>query len=1161
MTSDKLIVEDTVTRYNRIVCSLTTIEKMVLQDHLTSLLGIFHPGLESINWNSLLISNYAKECDQALSKFELKLGEVRKITMEIEELICQMASCSLIDAELFYVKATDCNNCSQDVASMIEIQCKQRTNELLQRYRKILPLLLNVELSVCETNSGMSNNLHEYYQLWEKRIFNALLEITFRSLLVIANAMESEENTLSLNICTCMKMGSLSMEINPSLLEIEKYFKRSINGLLDMSKSFIRWKRGTCIEASCKAYFDKEGNETHISYSYYDDIIQNPIIVRALSCINDKIKNMIHKIEIRCQDWKTFLSDKCFVDQKQATHRTELLEHSPGYDLFDTMISDFKKLGYAVCQIFDPLLRMICNLPPISFKSGLVEISFEPFAKQLASHINRSKNNIIETLHLIGQRHLGNINEIMEGYQHILEKCPCDLNDLSNVLKCINNIAKHNLSIESSIFRIDEMYRILQDHEASIDPAEIQAVNSLHCSWQNLYSFSKTKDLRLSKLKENYRAVTRSEVVAFASHLSKELTDFELKGPGSPGLSLIDGLNLMNEWKIKMTHLEQRAFYFLNAETLLSIPNSDFNDLKIIQNEMVNLGSIYSIYDHAKNIVLQKSSLRWDDTSVDEAKLEINKVEAKCKSLGILRKSCTFKAAEAYIKTIKASLSVMSLLKGQALELHHWKALWKLSSSTTYKNCNELTLGDIMHMQLGVKLEEVTSIINQANQEAKISNEINNIARYWNSFSLELKDMGENRYFLVINSDLLSNLEDHMLNLQAIVGSRFAARWTELIQHWEQKLHTINECIEIWIIVQQKQLYLQNIFCGSDDIRTQLSVEAKCFDDAVGVFIGIMNDVLVNSNIVRCCCAAERQSALNELSKKLDFCQKRLSNYLDSKRNIYPRFYFISDDELLDLLGSSSEPRSINAHVTKIMENVRTIVFEHNFMKGISSDEGELVKFKEVISCVGSTECWMITLEEEIKRSLWAYTKSAIYFYAENERDKWIFSVRTLGMNTVISTQVWWTWKVESAFKAIKAGNKRSLKILENNMTADIQFLVTLIRDPLDEITRKKVNTLLIIDVHAKDIVSSFVRESISEVDQFEWESQLRFYWDKDEDDIIIKQCTGRFCYGYEYLGLSNRLVITPLTDRCYMTLTQALTFNMGGSLAGPAGTGKVKEF
>lgn len=62
---------------------------------------------------------------------------------------------------------------------------------------------------------------------------------------------------------------------------------------------------------------------------------------------------------------------------------------------------------------------------------------------------------------------------------------------------------------------------------------------------------------------------------------------------------------------------------------------------------------------------------------------------------------------------------------------------------------------------------------------------------------------------------------------------------------------------------------------------------------------------------------------------------------------------------------------------------------------------------------------------------------------------------------------------------------------------------------------------------------------SILDAREFEWESQLRFYWVNEPDELMIRQCTGEFGYGYEYMGLNGRLVITPLTDRIYLTITQ----------------------
>jgi len=119
--------------------------------------------------------------------------------------------------------------------------------------------------------------------------------------------------------------------------------------------------------------------------------------------------------------------------------------------------------------------------------------------------------------------------------------------------------------------------------------------------------------------------------------------------------------------------------------------------------------------------------------------------------------------------------------------------------------------------------------------------------------------------------------------------------------------------------------------------------------------------------------------------------------------------------------------------------------------------------------------------------------------------------------------------------------------------------LITLVREKISSNLRKVVNTLIILDVHARDVVDRFVRDSILSAKAFDWESQLRFYWDNKKNDIVIMQTTGTFDYGYEYQGLNGRLVITPLTDRCIMTLTTALTFKLGGSPAGPAGTGKTE--
>lgn len=78
------------------------------------------------------------------------------------------------------------------------------------------------------------------------------------------------------------------------------------------------------------------------------------------------------------------------------------------------------------------------------------------------------------------------------------------------------------------------------------------------------------------------------------------------------------------------------------------------------------------------------------------------------------------------------------------------------------------------------------------------------------------------------------------------------------------------------------------------------------------------------------------------------------------------------------------------------------------------------------------------------------------------------------------------------------------------------------------------------------------VKNKVASPKSFDWLSQMRFYFDpKNPEPLLqlsIQMANARFNYGFEYLGVQDKLVQTPLTDRCYLTMTQALEARLGGS-------------
>ncbi|XP_047352693.1 dynein beta chain, ciliary-like [Vespa velutina] len=658
-------------------------------------------------------------------------------------------------------------------------------------------------------------------------------------------------------------------------------------------------------------------------------------------------------------------------------------------------------------------------------------------------------------------------------------------------------------------------------------------------------------------------------------------------------------INLLNK-RLSYYDLKQQKFLSdFHVNEIFNLACTDvykkMDDINVeimkFENELNDLKKTANIFEHRveefKHIVQARRELKlvkmlWDyvniiRTSLDEwettiwKKIDVEGTDLECKKfireLRQIDKDARnwnlYIEIEGQLKNMMSSLRAVSELKNTAIKDRHWLQLMA-ETGVRFTMDDKTILKDLLKLELHKYEEEVKEIVDKAVKEMVMEKVLKELHSTWATleFGKELHERTK-LYVLKVDEEIIETLEDNQVQLQNMLGSKHVSYFLDEVLDWQNKLSNADAVISAWFDVQRAWMHLESIFIGSEDIRSQLPEESKLFEKIDRDFKDLLKDMLSTPNIIKATNKPKLLERLEELQKELNICENALFQYLETKRLAYPRFYFVSSADLLDILSNGSNPELVSKHLAKLYDSVAKLKWKTEKEKitkiaiVMIAKDGEEMAIYGDCDCSGKVEIWLNHVTNAMRKSVKHRIHQAVISYGEKPREQWIMDYE--GQPSLCGTQIWWTTEVNMAFSRLEEGFENALRDYLKKQISQLNVLITILCGELNENDRQKIMTICTIDVHARDVVAKLITMKADNVSNFQWQSQLRHRWDDIKDDCYANICDACFLYAYEYLGNVPRLVITPLTDRCYITLTQSLHLIMGGAPAGPAGTGKTE--
>uniref|UniRef100_A0AC35TT30 DHC_N1 domain-containing protein n=1 Tax=Rhabditophanes sp. KR3021 TaxID=114890 RepID=A0AC35TT30_9BILA len=1098
---------------------------------IQSLLSSYKNGMHDIieegakyTWDSFKVEVYAHKLSETVTRYNEKTDELVGIVSQIEGNLERLTTCSF-DPKI------------------------------------ICELLNDIQKDIDALTLGSYSNLKNWVSKIDDSIENTLatraeLAIILWDQVLRQSQEEVDEQRESGVIIPIIKPLELVIKISGNVMQVYPSLEQCKVNLYEQLWAWHSVVTGQQ-RITSNRYNANYGKE-HLEGSTYRHVIKKmPKKMSVITAAYKSIEQMINKASVHVSEWMRY--------QGLWDMQPEVMFERLGTDLSKWMeaLLDIKKSRHQV-DSQDAKLEVDCFIFDHTHVQQKVSTKYDLWHREVISKFGSFL-----------AKEMGQFYDEIHKWRSDLECQSVDTgatSDAVSLITYVQRLKKEQKKCQDSVERFQHGERLLVQQRFTFPQSWLYAEN-VESEWSSLSDILYRKDTAIQSQVIHLQSKIREEDELVEKRIEDVLTDWNKCKPTQGGSKPNVALESILIYETKLNKLKDERENMVKAKAALEITSSSkmsaipngldvtIEELNDLRNVWKSLAPVYDTIDEMKDktwLSVQPRKLR---QGLDDVLESLKQLPSQFRSYE------SYDYAKRNLQNYTKVNMLVGDLKSDALKDRHWKKLMK--ELNVNWNLQELTLGQVWDIDLVKHENVIRQVLLVAQGEMALEEFLRQVREYWQSYEVELVNYQNKTRLIKGWDELFNKLKEHMNSLAAMKLSPYYKQFEEDALSWEEKLNKINALFDVWIDVQRRWVYLDGLFSGSADIASLLPVESGRFGNVSTEFLALMRKVTQSPRILDVVHLQGSQRLLERLADMLAKIQKALGEYLERERSSFPRFYFVGDEDLLEIMGNSKDITRLQKHLKKMFAGVMSMEYneETKLITAISSREGETVQLLAPVDLNVHKRIneWLSALEREIQSTLSKLFGKAVSDFSKIDINSpnslpymnWLdsYPAQIIG----ISVEAWFTTSIEKQLM-----QKKDAKAVLDDVETTLEVLSEGVLREQPPIRRKKIELLITEFVHKRDIVRELYQKKTSNILDFAWLKVMRFYLEESATEptksCIVRMANAEFFYGFEYLGIQERLVQTPLTDRCYLTMTQALHSRLGGSPFGPAGTGKTES-